>query len=418
MKRQRAKITRRILMLALIVISFVFIFIFYYPHRHIKDDVITRNLTNSTLFLPKMFSEERTLAWDSELPYWIKNDLNLAKKKKYPIEYQFGSSTINIHFDDETPYLSASSPYSWFLSISFSENSLSNFSVYYDKSEKALKVFGYSKSSPEQFESYTLYSDYTKIPEQDTISYDTNLPLNLDIYASIDAVQCGDYSLYFDKETSTFLFYKDGKVVSSRTFQDSIDKLYIYDGIITTTNNLLYKIYVYEKDGVPDIKFVFVSEDASVIREAPFAALCKNLSSKDTSLTIVQKHEEFYVLYPEDIETYKVYDAIGYDLPKYKSGLNFNINLVKLRNQFSYAEFSNDSKYWNVTLNFNINGELYSTAFRINGYDSIVSLNEDEINKLSIRVDSLDEIWNHIEKIREAYGTYYEHSFDDLLKGK
>lgn len=420
-KRRKSKVKLCIEALLVIALCLVaVIWIFNYPHRKINNGIIIRNLNNSSLFITKLFDEEPNTAWDSDLPSFAQRDLKLAKEKGYTIEYKYGSTTIEEFFEDDVAYLSLNTPYVCNLPYSFSEYDLTNFSMYYSKQDDAIVIYGYHTRSnlSECFKKYTLYSDVTKSPDDTILTYDSNLPLDINNFESMSTIPYGDYSLYFDEETTTFYFYKDGVILSSQKFLDSVEYFYKKDGLIKTKNNLLYKIYSYEMDGgIPTLKFVFISEDADPLLSSKSSSYCKSIYSETDSLPLIIKDGEYYIFEAEDGETYKNYGIFGNALQEHKANLNYNINLVALRDKFVYAEFSKEySNTWEVKFYFNVDGELYSTKYQINGYDSSVYLDNSKVEKLSIRVDSLGKVWNQIEEIRKAYEPYYTHGFDDLLE--
>lgn len=416
MRRLRKKIFGRLCMIIVVFgAAFLYCYIFRYPHQKIEDNVITRDLGRGPEFITRIFTDERDLAWDSELPNFVKKDFKLAEEKGYSIEYTFGAHTIIGRVEDGKPYIILESPFDTYLSFSFYEKK-ENFSMYYSAEDEGLVLYAYPVSMSHQFEKVILYSDPSEYPYSTTVTYDTNLPLEM-VDESLNSVKYEDFSLYFNAEDSTFYFYKDGDVVSSRKFHDKLKTLYRYYGFIETENKLIYKIYVYEKDGIPDIQFVYVASDMSFVK-SKYGYSCQSLSGRDLNLPILQSKDSdrLYTIVPKDWDVYELYGSKP-AINEYQPGCNYNFDLITLEDKFSYAEFDYYGS-WDVELNFAIDGSLFAIEFDVDGYDSSFSLTDAEKEELSIRVYSFKEIWAHIEKIRETYHSHYTSSLSEMLQKK
>ncbi len=405
------KIVCRLILIAIVIIAAL---IYCYPFRKVDDDTIKRDLKNSGGYIPTVSLEDRLAAWDSELPQFMTRDINLAKEKNYKIQYSYGTSTINIYYEDNVLCLVLDSPYSWYMSASFGEP-LYNFSIYRSEDSESLEIYGYTLPKGGSFEKVVLYSDVKKIPYSDTLSYNTNMPLSMDVSDTIQAVTYGDYSLYVDPKSSTFSFYKNGNVVSTKVFQDSIEEIYRYSGFIKTKNGLLYKMYVYERNGNPEFYFVFIADGMSFIpvRYSSYASI----KSDDISLPIVTQkgdNDTLYVLVPKNWEVYSSYGTVDGTISKYTANQDYSMEILKLEDKFVYAEFIYDS-YWKLVVSFNINNRIFSATYKFDGYDSNVSLSDDEKSELSVKVLSEEAIFEHIEKIRAAYKPYYDNTINDLI---
>lgn len=414
-RRLKRKIISRLLLFALVIGgALLFCYVTRYPHQKLENNVITRDLGRGPEFITDYFSTEPDLVWDSNLPKFVQKDFMLAKQKGYSIEYTFGAYKIIGRVEDGTPYIFLDSPYGSLLSFSFYERK-ENFSMYYSEEDDALIIYAYPSASPDQFEKLILYADPTKYPYSQTVTYDKNLPLSLGSHESLNAVRYGDYSLYFNAEDSTFYFYKDGKVVSSRKFHDKAKQVYCRRGFIETENKLIYKMYVYEKDGLPDVQCVFVASDMLMFHNK-YGYSYKILYGQDINLPILQNKSgsRFFTILPNDWDIYELYGN-SKDLNEYAPKCDYSLQVISLEDKFSYAEFEY-SIGWKVTLNFLIDGAIFSIDLDVDGYDPSFSLTDSEITELSVQVNSYDEMWAHFEKIRETYNSHYTNSFAELLQ--
>lgn len=413
MRKQRNKIISRLVLIAVVLIAaYLYTFFFRYPRQSIQDTTITRNLAKGPEFLIPIFKEERQLAWDSEIPDFMEKDFKLAKEKGYTIEYSFGPHTIRGFWDEDVPCITIDTPYDMYLSISFYSEK-ENFSIYYDADNECMVIYAYPHGYSNQFEKLTLYTDPAKWPDEKTLTYDKNLPLDTSTYGSIDSVKYEDYSLVFEEETSTFHFFKDGEIISSRKFHDPVNKLFRYLGYIITDNHLLYKIYAYERDGVPDLKFVYIASDVYLVEDS-YGYSCEALSGNGVQLPILKtKTGQFFTVLPEDFDVYKLY-GFAPEINPYKPQTNYNISLVNLEDNFVNAEISYDGS-WKVHFNYCIGGYIFSFNRNLDGYDRYYSLSEAEKEDLSVTVESLEELWEHIAKIRRAYEPHYSSSFEELF---
>lgn len=373
-----------------------------YPHKTISDNILVRDFTNRTVLIPKIPKNTRASVWDSELPYLVKKDFKEAQKKDYTIQYKIGTSNISIEFSSGKPVAKITSLESWDLP---SLNILSNFSIY--KKRNDLYIYGFNEEYGKSFKRYILFSDYSKYPIYETLTYDTNLPFSLEDM-SIGTSTCGDYSLLYDKE-NTFYFYKDGQKVYSKKFSDPILKIDLYNGLLITENNMLYMIYAYLKDDSPELKFVYIDDGVSFAnsKSSPFNLYLKS-SEKNDYLPILVKDGEYYTIIPNNWEDYTNYCIAESNLKIYNRDTDYGATLVRLEDAFVLAKFEEKYSEWNVVISFNINGKIYTTNdYVLYGYDSRIDLSEEDVNKLSTRVKSIEEFKAHIQTIRDAYPKYY-----------
>ena len=86
---------------------------------------------------------------------------------------------------------------------------------------------------------------------------------------------------------------------------------------------------------------------------------------------------------------------------------NYNVKLVELKSKFAFVNF--DEYFpWEARINFDIEGVLAKITYNINGIDERILLSEKEISELTKRVYSIEEFWEHIQKIRETFAKYYD----------
>lgn len=416
-RKLKKKIFSRLLFILIVLGgALLYCFIFLYPHQKIEDNVIMRDFSKGPEFITSYFTDERDLAWDSELPKFVQKDFELAEEKGYSIRYTFGAHTILGGVKDGKPYIILDSPFGSYLSFSFYEEK-ENFSMYYSSEKQGLILYAYPSSAPYQFEKVILYSDPTQYPYSTTVTYDTNLPLYMGGSESLNTVKYEDYSLYFNSDDSTFYFYKDGEVVSSRKFHDTVKNLYRYSGFIETENKMIYKMYVYQKDGIPDVQFVFVDSDMT-FSQGKYGYSYKYLHGENVTLPILQNKagNRFFTLLPNDEDVYGLYGS-GSTINEYQPECDYSLNVISLEDKFSNATFEYCSS-WKVTFNFVIDGSIFSIDFDVDGYDRYYSLTDEEKEALSVQVNSFKEVWEHIEKIRQTYHTHYSSNLADLLQNK
>lgn len=409
-ERERRKRKRQMIKRMLSVIGYLFllaglaIFLFWYvefPHKTTSDGFITRDFTNKMFFIPKIPTDGRDVAWDSELPGFIEKDIKEAKNKDYKIRYTVGNSSLEISFYNEETLVEVRSSYSWALP---SFNTLSNFSIY--KKGNNLYLYGYNEDYSDNFQRYILYSDYSKYPNYDSLTYDTNLPLSLES-KGIGSLELGDYSMCYDDE-KTFYFYKDGKEVSSKSFSDSISEVHQYDGLLITTNNMLYIIYAYEKDGVPDLKFVYITDGVEYAKTESSYFNARLTATDSKSLPILMRDNVYYTLVPNNWEDYNDYCISNSNLKPYDRDTDYSVTLINLEDAFVSAKFEYGYSEWNVEIAFNINGKIYTTDdYALYGYDTRIHLSDEDAQKLSVTVKSIEDFKEHIQTIRDAYPSYY-----------
>lgn len=382
----------------------VFFWFENYPHKSVENGYIQRDFTKKLFFITEL-PEDRNVAWDSELPELIRKDIEKAKEKGYIIRYSIGNYMLEITFDEEEqnkPIIEICSIDSWPIS---SYNSLENFSIYKYKND--LYIYGYNLELPDCFEYYVLYSDFSEHADNRTLTYDTNLPFYSED-KGIGTVRFGEFSLQYD-EKNTFSFYSDGEVVSSKEFTEPISEVNIYNGMLFTEDKKLYMIYAYYKNDIPEIEFVFVTDDIESLDNDEYLKASLYLNSSDGDyLPILMKGGEYYVIVPNNKEDYNNFSVSKRELNPYKSDADYKMNLVKIEDTFVSAEFQYDCSTWEVLLSFNIKDEICTYKYKFNGYDDRIELSEEDAKKLSVTVSTIVEFRNHIKEIRDIYPNYYD----------
>ena len=367
--------------------------LFLNPFFKANNGIIKRNLANYSILINKE-PDGRYVAWHSELPQFISEDINYAQKNGYEIEYTFFDTIIKIVNQDGVMSLKIDT-----VDLYDSIN-LYDFSIYKGNDDNLI-IYGYNYLWDPWFEKITISKDdYLS----NTLTYDTNLPFDQD---SIGTTNIGEYSLLIKKESDEnnkyrFLFYKDGKLVSITSFPKEVKCYNKYNGAIFTTDNELYMSYVKIEEDKPIAKFILVDKVDELID-------MNSLSVDNISLPILKLNGEYYTISSNNWEIYKAC-SIGSELVLNKSidSSNLDLELVNLKDIFTSAEFINDGD-WSAKLQFNVNGLLAKYTYRINGYDSGVGIYTHEVEELSKTVNSLDEYWNHVEKIRETYAKRYDY---------
>lgn len=400
-KERIKKICSVVLFVTIIIVGWFWLT--QYPHKTISDNILVRDFTNKTVLIPKISKNTRESVWDSELPYLVKNDFKEAQKKDYTIQYKIGSSCISIEFHKGKPIAYITNPENYGLPSFYT---LSNFSIY--KKGNNIYVYGYSgEYNKKTFEEYILYSDYNQSFKNITLTYDINLPFTFK-EMSYDTLSYGDYSLLYDQE-NTFYFYKDSQEIYSKKFSDPILKVDLHTGLLITKNNMLYMIFAYLKDGVPELKFVYIDNGVNFSKDnLSFVKTFLKSSEKNDYLPILIKDDEYYTIIPKNLEDYTSYCIAEPDLKTYNRDTDYSATLVRLEDAFVLAKFEEKYSEWNVLISFNINGKIYTTDdYVLYGYDSRIDLSEEDVNQLSTCVKSIEEFKAHIQTIRDAYPKYY-----------
>lgn len=414
-KKKRMRRIKRIknICATLVFLSFALIcfILIYYPFKSIDHDeqVLTRDLTGNGVFIQNLPSEIPETAWGNDLPNFIKRDLKwIDKHEDYTIEYVFGEENIsisrNVDYLGDICYEYRVSDWS----------TLTDVSIY----EEDGKLLVYGRDYLDHFVKYTVCeSDFET--EYLTLDYD-HIPLSVGYSANDVSWRIGNYALLI--KDNIFYFYQHGKLISKTIFHDEIEEVYKRYSMVKTTNNILYGIYVYQKNGVPQVTTRFIDEGAAVLYDwVDQRDLMMYDEEKDEVtyfLPIVLKDEEYYTYVPTDWEAYELYNMEQEEKTQFGNldDANLERSIVKIEDTFFSANITFDRNYkWEAEFLFNM-GTLSRpkyfkfTEYKIRGYDDYYTykLTQEEIENLSGAAFTIDEFWDLVEEIRLAYEKYYE----------
>lgn len=392
------------------------------------DKQIYRNLSVAEKQIENVPETMPEMAWDSNLPKFMRSDMENALDWGWTIKYKFHSHTISIE-RGESRYVEGE--VFWILRVDDSESYYS--SLEFEKLEQ-LSVF--EDANGLYFYAFDKYDELLKLSLTDedvkvqcVSRYPKNIPL-IESYA--EAWDFGDVTLVKDSDSQEFTFWSDGFSEGSTTFEDgAIYKIPIGYSLVTTTDNKIYSAYAYklwddssyhlefryigQVDDVTEIYSDWFYDDGCLTFEFPM--------EEKYRFPIVKKDGEYYTCLPEDIKDYCSYSL------KNKGGLNYlrkdanlNMRLVKLSEIFVSAKI-----YYTYTSNYNV--EDYSwvadAVFEydgikytckecpIYGYDRAVNLDGWEEEILTQEVRSIDEYWEAVELIRSAYEEHYDKPVTD-----
>lgn len=404
--RKRGGIALRILFSFVLIVAAVWVIskILYLPFFAVDEDKIVRNINKAEVFFFEKEPTNRNVAWDSELPKLIENDIEYARKNQYEeIEYNFLQYEISIYVESEeiTIYVTEKYDYGVYEFI----YGLENFSIYKNKDSEII-IYGYT-SDCKWFSKYYLGKEEC---DSDTLTYNIDLPLDMEEY-SIGTNNVDGYTLINIEDS--FYFYKDGKKISSSEFPGKIRKVDIYNGLILTQENELYIMYTKLKDEKPTLVFMEIGT-ADEFSDYIVGYGYDFIKTKDGMYTpIITKDGEKYTLVPNDIRTFKAAGLQNADLDIVLNKPDYTVSIVKLEELFKRATFDYNTvtnSRWYAEICFEINGiEFFFNRYGINGYDDSINLPEETYQKLEKTVYSIDGFWEHVETIRKVYFDYYDH---------
>ena len=341
----------------------------------------------------------RNIAWNSELPKFMQRDMKFAKSKNvYTITYSFKEIYLKLYYNNDKWYLSATnSPYLY---------DLTNFSFYKSNDNEEGEFVIYFYDNTMYFQKATV-SVLNGISYPQTLTSHPNVPF--DVYAlGINKMNIGDYTLV--KSEDSFSFYKDGKRVSHQIIPN-VEWFDIFSsyGFLLDSKHKLY-LMLFDLDDEPIIKLLYIGDNVDSF------STYKRLSSSDTdiniSLPILIKNNSYYTIVPNDWDIFT-------QCTSYMDIKDFQFTLKDFKScfkkaEFEYSNYIKDQTYhsdvfWSAILTFSINEKDFYIRYQLNGYDDSFILTDEEIEKFSKTVYTLDEFWKTIEEIRNEYLDYYDH---------
>ena len=170
--QQKIRKLKRKIVFLFIIMFFGIIILLDQPYNKVVDNTIERDISWIRWFLMDSSPTERYQAWNSELPTFVKKDIQYAEKNGYNIEYNFNGKTIYLYqYKDK-----------WFISLYHLLNDfrpiddLTNFSIYKNKDEKNerfIDIYGYENSKNYNFEErFCLAHVSSKHSDIDILSYE------------------------------------------------------------------------------------------------------------------------------------------------------------------------------------------------------------------------------------------------------
>lgn len=406
MKKLKKRFFSTITVIFLVIFAFFTIIkIVSLPQLHVKDEAITRDL--AWMILPMdMEPTNREIAWDSELPEFVRQDIAYAEQNDCEIEYEFKGNIMRIEKREGEWRIDLKTR----MDTGSTWDSLTNFSMYQTEDHKIV-IYGYCFRG-DWFQKITLQKNESRI---DTITYDASLPLKeFPGGESIGAMHVGGYSLM--QSAQTFTFYKDGYLIFSQGFpHGKIKDIDLYRGLILTEGKKLYMMYVEFSDRVPTLTFTYVGTVDMLTKMLYYSDNLKSVEEDRSYLAMVQKDGKYYAVVPKDWESFDRYSLARANGEIYPPSTEFNyaLELIELQKSLKEACFHCPSSQWYVTMVFDFNGREFYNNYFFGGYDNETRLPEEIASHFMEKsVTSFDEMWETIETIRTAYFDYYEHRGD------
>ena len=217
------------------------------------------------------------------------------------------------------------------------------------------------------------------------------------------------YLICFSKYKDLVYVYRDGEIVSPK-YSFEKPKQTFDNGMIITEDNELEMLYIIPgSDGKVKIR-------VESIGKVPQSCEQTNIKVKSgfgdyLSLPIfIDEFGQNKIPIPQDWNTFILArNGIFLENP------NYAIEFESLgRANFKRAIFRSHAKdsedfdgIWNAEIFFDLNGKETSIKYLVNGYDRNVKLPQELPKEKAVY--SIDEFWNFINQIREAYTKYYDY---------
>lgn len=339
---------------------------------------------NIDLYLSDLEEEPtgRDIAWDSEVPSWLEDDMSyLINNYMEYIEYKFGSYEFYME------------PYGDIYLYSYGDRGLSNYSIY--KNENHIVIYG-----EDEYERFMRY-EISKVGIYSSEVMTKNIAVKFSDSENIrDIIYLTyNYDLCIGDDNKTVFLYSDNQRVGEAITLNSkvnFQKICEYYTVLYTADNEVYMPYIVDNslhlEKLPS-EFDLDSNIGTVEfrdDEMYFSNIAPIIFQENSAKVLVPKNEEAF-----DVNQ------------KYYFKTSLEWELIPVEEMFIKADIKHKDKLATVYLKY---GDMIGTFdYKINGYDSNISI---PISETSLRdsytVFSEEEYWEIIEKIRETYAKYYD----------
>lgn len=418
-----------VLVLLAVIATIVFSFFMAPNALRVENGVFYRNLDFCTWLLedednPAPLQKDgipvsRLTPWDSELPFLIEYDIEYSKKHECNIQYTFNGNKIYIRFNDGEAELSINHGRSDFMEIT-------NFSMYF--SGEDLVIYGFRSQLKDSFSTTTIKGSDEKGSHSGffySLTYNLNIPFNVDYNISIFADDIGDYTVYVHQdEPEKITFWKDGEELNTSIFPKKVKYNEPRYGFLMTEDKKIYVSYLKDSQKT-DFDYAYVGKIDDIITERDYLSNGFYMDSFDALyapeeydivIPILIIGNDYYTICPEDWDTYIAYSTASRKiLNSNVNNPNYKVKFAKLLDCFDSAEFYFNGNNWISYINFNINGKKLVYTYVVDGYDRNISISkiENDIEKCQKTVYSIDEFWDLLETIRDIYKPYYDYRPED-----
>lgn len=142
------------------------------------------------------------------------------------------------------------------------------------------------------------------------------------------------------------------------------------------------------------------------------------------------KNDNYYTVLPENMSYFEKYNYTYFHTDiktDYIGGTtkeNVILNEICLNNALKNVEFMytpkesydiNNYSTWYAKFNFSTN-PVTSILIEIDGYDIRKSLSRSKVGELEITVNTIEEYWNNVDKIRNAYNDLYTKPIEEITQ--
>lgn len=395
-KRRMRKITlliKNIFMLSVSILTLIAIILIL---SNLYKVFVTRRVEKTTVYGEKYaeknidlylsdIEEEptgRDIAWSSELPAWMEDDMSyLINNYMEYIVYKFGSYEFYME------------PYGDTYLYYYGDEGLSNCSIY--KNENHIVIYG-----EDEYERFVRY-EISKVGIYSTDVMTENIAVKFSDSEKISDIiyLTYGYNLCIGNDKKTVFLYSDNQQVGDKIILNSeVDYQRICENytVLYTADNEVYMPYILGNslhlEKLPS-EFNLDSNIGTVEfrdDEMYFSNIAPIIFQENGANVLVPKNKEAFNINQEN-----------YD------GTSLEWELIPIEEMFIKADINHKNMLATVYLKY---GDLIGTFdYRINGYDSNISIPRSETSlSNSYTVFSEEEYWQVIEKIRETYAKYYD----------